>query len=82
MESEQKQEVRTMGQVTVSKDGRVVVLPKDTMTGAELKHFTNVSPERIPTVVQDGQTKAVGDHETVHLADGVFVSDVPDHQAG
>lgn len=71
-----------MGQVTISKDGRVVVLPKDTMTGAELKHFTNVAPERIPTVVRDGQTKAVGDHETIRLADGVFVSDVPDHQAG
>ena len=71
-----------MGQVTISKDGRVVVSPKDTMTGAELKAITSVPPERIVTIVQDGQTKAVGDHETVRLADGVFVSDVPDHQAG
>ncbi len=59
-----------------------MVLPKDTMTGAELKHLTSVAPERIATVVQDGQTRAIGDQESVHLADGVFVSDVPDHQAG
>jgi len=71
-----------MGQVTFSKDGIAIVSTKDTMTGAELKAITSVPPERIVTIVQDGQTKAVGDHETVRLADGVFVSDVPDHQAG
>ena len=79
IELERTQEAKTMGQVAISKDGRVVVLPKDTMTGAELKYFTNVAPERIPIIVREGQIEAVGDHDTIQLADGVFVSDVPDH---
>lgn len=70
-----------MGQ-TISVNGIRVVVPRDTVTGAELKAIASIPAERIVTVAQNGQTKAVGDNETIRLAEGVFVSDVPDHQAG
>ncbi len=70
-----------MGHIIETDKGKII-LPADTMTGAELKEFTSVAPERIVTVARDGQTKAVGDHETVRLAEGAFVSDIPEHVAG
>ena len=71
-----------MGQVQINKDGQPVILPWEEVTGQQLKEYTGVAPDRLVTVVENGQTRAVGDQERVTLAPGTFVSDAPRFRNG
>ncbi len=71
-----------MGQVQISKDGQPVILPWEEVTGQQLKEMTGIAPDRLVTVAEGGQTRAVGDGERVTLAPGAFVSDAPRFRYG
>lgn len=71
-----------MGQTMINKDGQTVVLPFEQVTGQQLKEYTGIEPERLVTVVENGQTRVIGDQERVTLPPGAFVSDAPRFRYG
>lgn len=71
-----------MGNQVIRKDGQTVVIPWDRATGRQLKEQLGIDQDRHLAVVENGQTRAVGDDETVEVADGMHVSDAPRYRYG
>lgn len=72
-----------MGQTTIIKDGQPVTLPFEEATASQLKEQLSIPTERhIVVTEEDGKSRAVGEHETVRLREGLNISDVPRWRAG
>ena len=71
-----------MGQTNIIKDGQTVTLPFEEATGRQLKQQLAIPAQRHVTITEDGESRKVGDHETVTLRPGTIISDIPHWRAG